>query len=164
MRVGEQIDVSMKDICLYDLDEYYGKSILDKKVILFANDDATIVDNFTREGKLRDLLTDEKLGDFFCDRQVLLIEKGEDVLLIDYEWDEDARRAYAKSLIRYNGNDTRYSLISKDGELYDAGLGYLAYKNIIEYVKDLTLDELIELECDDDRIKVSSGHVVIDLR
>lgn len=164
MRVGEQIDVSEKNICLYELDDYYGKSILDKKVILFANDCATIVDGFTRSGKLRDLLTDEKLGDFFCDRRVLLIEKGEDVLLIDYEWDEDVRRAYAKSLITYNGNNTRYSLISKDGELYDAGLGYSAHKNIIEYVKDLTLDELIELECDDDRIKVSSCHVVIDLR
>lgn len=164
MRVGEQIDVSMKDICLYDLDEYYGKSILDKKVILFGNDCATIVDSFTREGKLRDLLTDEKLGDFFCDRQVLLIEKGEDVLLIDYEWDEDSRRRYAKSLISYNGNDTHYTIITKDGDLYDAGCGYSVYKGIIEYIKDLTLDELIELEYDDDRIKVCSGHVIIDLR
>jgi hypothetical protein len=163
MRVGEQIDVSMKNICLYDLDDYYGKSILDKKVILFANDEGVIVEDFTRSGKLRDLLTDELLGDFFCDRHVTLIEKGDDVLLIDYEWDEDARRNYAKSLISYNGSDVMYSIIKKDGEIV-SHMGYSGYIEAIDYIKDLTLDELVELEYDDDRIKVSSCNVIVDLR
>ncbi len=146
MRVGEQIDVSMKNICLYDLDEYYGESILDERVILFANDDGVIVDDFTRSGKLRDLLTDELLGDFFCDRHVTLIEKGENVLLIDYVWNEEARRAYAKSLISYDGDDVEYSVIESDRTHFVAGKGYAGYLRMIDYVKDLSLDELIEVE------------------
>jgi hypothetical protein len=149
MRVGEQIDVSMKNICLYDLDDYYGKSILDKKVILFANDEGVIVEDFTRSGKLRDLLTDELLGDFFCDRHVTLIEKGDDVLLIDYEWDEDTRKAYARSLIPYyGGDDVEYSVIESDRTHFVAGRGYAGYMRMIDYVKDLSLDELIEIEND----------------
>lgn len=161
MRVGEQIDVSEKDICLYDLDDYYGKSILDKKVILFANDEGVIVEDFTRSGKLRDLLTDELLGDFFCDRHVTLIEKGDDVLLIDYEWDEDARKAYAKSLIPYCGDYVQYAVIESNRAMFEAGKGYTGYMRMIDYVKDLSLDELIEIE-KDDRLHITEWNCCIN--
>jgi hypothetical protein len=161
MRVGEQIDVSMKNICLYDLDDYYGKSILDKKVILFANDEGVIVEDFTRSGKLRNLLTDELLGDFFCDRHVTLIEKGDDVLLIDYEWDEDTRKAYARSLIRYGGDYVEYGVIEADRTTpvwWEKG--YAGYMRMIDYVKDLSFDKLIEIE-KDDRLHISEDFCTI---
>lgn len=165
MRVGEQIDVSMKNICLYDLDDYYGKSILDKKVILFANDEGVIVEDFTRSGKLRDLLTDELLGDFFCDRHVTLIEKGEDELLIDYEWDEETRKVYAKSLISYNGADVAYAIIEADNTTpVWKKMGYTGYSAVIDYIKDLDLDKLAKIEQDENALHISEYGYVIDLR
>lgn len=111
LEVGEQIDVSMDYLCLYDLDWVYGKSILKKHVVLCANCNGEIIDKYTYEGILGKLLEDDNtiveykgenlsLGDFLSDRTVLLIERGEDKLIIDYEFEiEEEKEVEPKTTI-----------------------------------------------------------------
>ena len=135
----ERIDLSMKDITLYELDEYYGKSILNKQVILYANDEGVIVDGFTQSGKLKDILNNNAYGDFFSEMKVVLLEKADGRLYIDYEWSEEARTEYLRSEIKYLGKDSNYYIASKNHK-ETFGKGCDGYMNMIKYIGDSATD------------------------
>lgn len=135
----ERIDLSMKDITLYELDEYYGKSILNKQVTLYANDEGVIVDGFTQSGKLKDILNNSAYGDFFSEMKVVLLEKVDGRLYIDYEWNEEARTEYLRSEIKYLGSNSVYHILSKNHrEAF--GKGYDGYMDMIKYIRDNATD------------------------
>ena len=147
----EQVDLSMRDICICDLDEIYGKSILKKRVTLFANDCGVMVDGFTHSGVLKDILNDKLLGDFFSEQQVVLIEKDGDSLAIDYRWDDEARKEYIRSIYPYCG-EKKYDVLFEN-DLKRFGRGYSAYMNVVCWLETLDLDDLLKVinsfHCDD---------------
>ena len=136
-----RIDLSLQHVEMYELKDHYGSAILNKQVTLYANNNGVIVDNYTYSGKLGEILKDNTYGYFFSERRVLLIEEVDNVIYIDYEWDENELESLVRSYIPYYAyNKIEYIFINcKETTIFK---GCADYQKLLDCFSQLSLAEL----------------------